>query len=107
MSLLDNGPHTVTVFPEETATDSRGNMVKRPTEVGVVITGCLMTPVRSSRDRDGYVHADYRLMSRELPIGPWSRIEWNGKTLAVIDGPHHYAASEATQHVSAIVREER
>jgi hypothetical protein len=48
MSILDHGPHTVIVHAEETAADSRGNVVKRPAVDGVTVTDCLVTPVGSS-----------------------------------------------------------
>jgi hypothetical protein len=77
MSLLDAGPHTVTVFPEETVTDSNGNPTKRPSSIGVTITGCLITPNNSSRDNNtDHVRADYQLIARALPIGPFARVEY-------------------------------
>jgi hypothetical protein len=105
MSLLDAGPHQVLVYPEVQTLDSRGNPVKRPADVGVVITGCTVTPVVGGRDRDAeHVRADYQLLARDAPIGPWSRIEFaDGRTFAVIDGPHRFTASEATRHVSVIL----
>jgi hypothetical protein len=53
MSLLDNGSHTVLVYPEVTTTDSRGNPVKKPGDSAVVVTGCTLTPVARNRGRIG------------------------------------------------------
>lgn len=109
MSILDAGPHTVLVYPEITTTDSRGNVVKKPGEVGVLTHGCTLTPVASNRtrDRDERVRADYRLITRSAPLGRWSRVEWCGRTFAVLDGPHEYNASPETKHIAATIREER
>jgi hypothetical protein len=52
VSILDSGPHTVTCFPEETVIDSNGSPTKRPSSIGVTVTGCLMMPTSSRRELD-------------------------------------------------------
>ena len=47
--ILDRGPHTVTIYPEESFVDSYGNTVKRPAATGVVVSGCQLTPQLISR----------------------------------------------------------
>jgi hypothetical protein len=109
VTILHNGRETITVFPEEQTTDSRGNPVWRPSSVGVVVHGVTMTQ-RASRDRgtdELRPGRQYHLLARDVPLGPWSRVEWNGRSLAVVDGPLRYTASPQTRHVSAILREER
>lgn len=106
MSILDFGPHTVKCFPEETVIDSNGNPTKRPSSVGVTITGCLMIPISSSDRGTDHVRADYRLIKRALPLGPFARVEFEGRTFAVIED-RHYKASISTEHVSVHLREER
>jgi hypothetical protein len=121
--LLDTGPHTVTVFMEEEVEDSRGNMVRRPVDVGVVVTGCLLTPITSSRgafpamdvSQGQRVDATWKLMARSAPLGWWSRIDWHRSggapadllRLTVLGGPLVYGTSRATQHISATLQEER
>lgn len=109
MSMLDNGSETVTVYPEETFTDSQGNVVKRPADVGVVVTRVIMQPINSDHDRqrDESVHRDYRLICRNAPLGPWSYVDWNGIRLFVVSGPHPYSASPDTTHITATLRELR
>lgn len=119
MSLLDNGPHTVRVYPEERTQDSRGNAIRRPSATPVVITGCIMQPIASTRGafpaidvRQGQrVDAAYRLLARSAPLGWWSRVEWdspNGTiTLTILGGPLLHQSSDGTTHVSATLQEER
>jgi hypothetical protein len=113
--MLDYGPHTVTIYPEETVVDSRGNVVKRPSATGVVITGCLMTPLASTRGafaaidvkQGQQVNAAWRLFARNAPVGWWSRVEFNGINMTILGGPLYFTTSDGTHHVSATLQEER
>jgi hypothetical protein len=113
--LLDHGPHTVKVWMEEVVTDSRGTEVRRPAAEPVTITGCLVYPVASTRGafpaidvRQGQrVDAAWRLHARDAPIGWWSKVEFEGKTMTVLGGPLNYSASEGTRHISCTLVEER
>lgn len=119
MSLLNHGPHTVRVFPEETVKDSRGNVVRRPSEIPVIVTGCVISPIASTRGafpaidvKQGQrVDAAYRLMARQAPLGWWSRVEWDTPAgtvrMTVLGGPLVSRSSDGTTHVSATLREER
>lgn len=116
--LLDQGPHTVTVYLEETTTDSYGNEVKRPSSTGVVVKGCLLTPLAASTDAVSALstaqgqRADmtFRFRARRAPLGSWSRVVWNDGTrerrLTVLSGPLNYDYSSATAHVAATLHEE-
>lgn len=107
MTLLDHGPHTVTVYPQEPYTDSYGNQTHRPAETGVVVTGCTVTPVTSSRDplSDRRLLGGIRLLARYAPLGPWARVEWDGRSYAV-EVVHRHTASAATSHTVATLAPE-
>jgi hypothetical protein len=114
--LLDRGPHTVKVWIEEEALDSRGNTIRRPTaDSPVTVTGCLVHPVASTRGafpaidvRQGQrVDAAWRLHARNAPVGWWSKVEFEGRTMTVLGGPLVFGASEATRHISCTLIEER
>ena len=117
MSLLDNGPHTVKVFLEETVTDSYGNEIKRPSATGVIVRGCWVQPTSAARGSVSAVDvsagqrvtATWRLIARNPPVGWWSRVEWPawGKRFIVLGGPLHRDYSRATSHVSVSLQEER
>jgi hypothetical protein len=84
MSILDNPPHTATVFVQEEAQDSYGNQITRPSNVGVEIR-CLVTPNANRRDlTDARPDETYRLIARQGPIGFWSRVVlYNGLSCTV------------------------
>lgn len=119
MSLIDNGPHTVRVYPEERRLDDRGNAIRRPSATPVVVTGCIMQPMASTRGafpaidvRQGQrVDAAYRLMARSAPLGWWSKVEWDTPagtiTMTILGGPLLHRSSDGTTHVSATLQEER
>lgn len=112
---LDFGPHTVRVFPEVEHTDSRGNIIKGPATDPIVVTGCLMMPLASTRGAfaaiqvlDGQrVDAAWRMMARQAPLGWWSAVEWQDKRLIMLGGPLVHTMSDGTTHVSATLLEER
>lgn len=107
MSLLDHGPHTITVWPEETYTDSYGNRTGRPAAMPVVVTGCTVTPVSSARDplSDRRLIGGARVVVRHAPIGTWARVEWQGRSYAV-EVVHRHTASSGTVHVEATLTPE-
>ena len=118
-TMLDVGPHTVTIYLEETVRDTYDNVVKRPSQVGVVVRHCLVQPLSSSRGafpalsvtQGQRVDNAYRFMSREAPLGWWSRVVWHhpdgrDRNLTVLGGPLLYESSPGTRHVSATLHEE-
>jgi len=122
MSLLDSGPHTVTIFVEETVTDFRGNVVKRPSTTGVVVTDCWMQPVASTRGAfaalkvaEGQnVAVAYKLICKgsKTPVGWWSRVEWTDNTgrvrkFSILGGPQARDFSVSTDHVGCTLQEMR
>jgi hypothetical protein len=116
---LDNGPHTVTIYLEERVTDTYGNEVKRPSTTAVTVTGCIVSPLSSSRGafpalsvtQGQRVDNAYRFMARDAPLGWWSRVIWHhpdgrDRSMTVLGGPLKYATSPETTHVSATLHEE-
>lgn len=117
-ALLDRGPHTVTIYLEEVTTDSHGNPVRRPSDIGVVITGCLLTPATSERDAAVQSSSEagqrddrtWRFRAREAPLQPWGRVEWNDgfvtRCMTVLNGPLRHGITRATTHIAATLHEE-
>ena len=112
--LLDRGPHTVTVYPQVSTTDSRGNTVYRPDQDGTTVPGCLVTPLSSTRSRSGDtdvaegqdVTVRWRFLARDAPLGPWARIEWNGRWLTPLSAPAE-TTIRGVRHISCTLTEER
>jgi len=115
-TLLDHGPHTVKIWVEIEATDSRGNAIRMPSpDSPVTVSGCLMHPVSSTRGafpaidvRQGQrVDAAWRVHAREAPMGWWSKLEFEGKVMTPLGGPLVYTTSDGTRHISCTLIEER
>lgn len=121
MSLLDNGPHVVTVYLEKQTTDHRGSVVREPDEANpVTVSGCFMQPVASTRGAFAALKVDvgqnvsvaYKLIARNAPLGWWSRVEWVDEAglkrkFAVLGGPQVRNNSGMTRHVSCTLQEMR
>lgn len=126
MSLTRNGPHTVTIFIQETGVDFRGNPVERPSPDSVTISGCFMQPVASARGAfaalkvsgDGQdVLVAYKLMFdpsilETTPLDWWSRVVWTDdygveRKFSCLGGPQPRNFSPMTKHVSCTLQEER
>lgn len=126
MSLVNNGPHTVDIYLQESGTDWRGNVVERPTETKVTVHGCFMQPVASARGAfaalkvsgDGQdVLVAYKLIFdavayAHIPLDWWSRVEWtddNGtlRSFSCLGGPQVRHFTPMTRHVSCTLQEER
>jgi hypothetical protein len=104
--ILDSPPHVAKIFIEETVTDSYGNSRRQPSTNSVEVR-CLISPKSSHRDNtnDLRMHELYTLITREAPIGNWSRVTFDDKSCSV-DSIERHNVSPATAHVRAILRRE-
>lgn len=105
--ILDRGLDTIVVFPEITTTDSRGNVVKKPSDIGVTVKGVTMEHIAAERTTDGRIHNDYRLFARDAPLAAFCMVEWQGKQLTPTGPPRPHTASAGTKHLTIILREVR
>lgn len=104
--LIDRGPHTVRIWPEKTYTDSYGNIARRPVTTPVELTGCIVTPIASFDSLSGRrFTGGVKLVARAAPLGPWARVEWQGRTYSVAS-LQQSTASPATTHVTATLSPE-
>lgn len=78
--LLDRGRETLTVYLEETATDSLGNTIKRPSGDGVELRVTASEDRSSDAELPGQVsNKVLRIMARQVPAGSWSRVIFRGE----------------------------
>lgn len=106
MSLISNGRETALVYPDTPQTDWRGNQVTRPSTSGTKVK-CRMQPVRTRvEERQERVRRRWTMITTlDAPIGPWSAVEWDGRTLDVVHQPARFNESLATAHVAATLQE--
>lgn len=124
MAIFNSGPHTVTVYLEEDAVDSRGNHQRRASATGVEVAGCLVHPVASTRGafpaidvKQGQrVDASWKLVCGvEVPLGWWSKVEWRRSggapedliVFTILGGPLRRSSSPTTAHITCTLQEER
>lgn len=106
MSILDRGPHVVVVYPVVGGVDSRGNPVRKPSDVGVLVRG-MMQPRQSDIDNQtNRIEVEYDFITRDAPIEEFARVEYAGMAFACI-GVEKYGTSEKTAHVTARLRQIR
>lgn len=104
--LLDRGRESLIVYVEETATDSFGNTVKRPSGDGITLR------VTSSEDRSsdaelaGQVsNKVVRIMARQVPAGSWSRVVFNGEEWDLASPPRMTpGATDRLKHIEFTLR---
>ncbi len=102
VTLLDDGPDTVTVYPAGLPQPD-GN---RGPEGAPVTVRCRVQPSTSEEAAAlGYLdNTLYRVLARALPAGPWSRVTWSGRDWTVVGEPKHHNGSPRTRHDTALIR---
>jgi hypothetical protein len=102
MSLLDSGPHVITVYP---AGPVKADGTRGPAGSPVSVR-CLLQPSTSDPDSaDGYAtDTTVRVIGRALPAGPWDRVSWDGADWTVVGQPEKWSASPRVAHTTALIR---
>lgn len=102
MSLLDRGPHTITVYPAGPVLPGGG---RGPSGAPVTVR-CLVQPTSSdSEGTDGYADlTTCRVIGRSLPAGPWDRVVWDGRDWTVTGQPEKWRSASRTSHDTATIR---
>jgi hypothetical protein len=106
VSLLDNGPHTVTIYPSEIVTDSYGNQIHEPSSNGVRVR-CVVTPQSNRRDTNqgGPVDQTFKVVTREAPVDEHARVVYNEMSCTVDFIARHDSSFE-TRYVTFVIRRE-
>ena len=104
MTLLDNGPHTVTVQRmKDGAPDRYGKPVKVPDGEPIEVRGCLVSAVSVEElsQLGVVIQLMYRVRHRTWPGGPYSKVTWEGQTLWQRGGTRRSRIGRATRSQSA------
>jgi hypothetical protein len=104
--LLDRGRETLTVYLEELVTDSLGNKIKRPSGVGIPIKVTSSEDRSSDAELPGQVtNKVKRILARQVPIGSWSRVVFNGEEWDLA-GPPTFTkgATSRLNHIEFTIR---
>lgn len=105
MSLLDNGPDVLTVYPEVETTDAYGNVVRVPSTVPVTVRGRVQPASSDELTALGLVtETVVRFISRSFPGGPWARVEFDGREWDVVGEPRVHRGSPRTAHKTVYLK---
>lgn len=104
--MIGAHPHRVQVYAQVQGVDEDSNPVWRPGTTPTVVR-CRVAPV--SAEEAAVIGQDVtslmRVIATRWPVGPWSRVEWGGRTWDVVGEPQrHPGATPATAHVSVLLR---
>lgn len=103
MSLLDRPRDEVTLRPEVEAADEYGTPTRVP---GPPVTvGGRMQPLQLGEGGEATANVTlYKFITRSLPPGAWSTVQWRGRTFDVVGEPRRSNGSGMTRHVSIVCR---
>ena len=104
--LLDRGRETLTVYLEELVTDSLGNKIKRPSGVGIPVKVTTSEDRSSDAELPGQVtNKVIRIMARQVPIGSWSRVVFDGEEWDLASPPRFTTgATKRLKHIEFTIR---
>lgn len=115
MSLLDRGNEDIIVYPEETITDSDGNVHIRPSTTGVPARVLIQampqsgtSARRAEQDNEGFETEQlYRMRftrGSEMDLGVRARIEWRGQWWSINGFPIRYNSGARTAHIDYVIK---
>jgi hypothetical protein len=106
VSLLDNGPDTITVYAEAESTDDYRNRVLGPSGSGVIVRGRWQPGVAEESAAQGQETTTlYRFLCRDFPAGPYAKVTFDGADWDVVGEPKKHRGSAATRHTTVLLRE--
>lgn len=111
VELVDDGPHTITVYGSETVVDSYGTPTRRPVTDGLEVTRVTMEPITApgtgeTTGAGQSAPGTYRLTGRRIPLlDAYSVIEWMGRRFDVIGTPLRWPWPPENPYTQATLRE--
>ncbi|MCK2242323.1 MULTISPECIES: hypothetical protein [unclassified Crossiella] len=107
LSLLTDGPETLTVYPEHHTTDAEGNPVAAPDFTRpVTVPGCWVFPLDTTEDHTTGQRSTerYRVYTQAAPVTAWSAVDWRGQRYEVDGEPQQWQAHPPLHHVRATIK---
>lgn len=104
MSLLDDGPDLLQVWPEVDGTDSDGNPVRVPAATPLTVRGRVQpVSAEESAAAGQALRTVYRFVGRSFPAGAYARVQWDGRDWDVLGEPMRSNGSARTRHVKVLL----
>lgn len=104
MSILTRGTTIVTVYPTVPVDDGYGGT--QPGEgAPVMVRASVFPSTTEEQSANGYLTVShYSVIARDLPAGPWSRVDWDGERWTVVADPKRYHVSDRMSYDQATIR---
>lgn len=91
MSLLDDAPQSLQVYPEVVETDAYGNPMRVPGPTPVVVPGRVQPSTADENSLLGQTaFAVVRFIGRTFPGGPWAKVVYDGREWDVVGEPRRH-----------------
>lgn len=115
MSLLDRYNTDVVVYPDETYTDEDGNLITRPSPVGIPTPATIRLAMQSGtssrlaeqQDLGDFTEEVYTMrLPRDFPheLGTRAIIEWRGGKWSVFGKPRWFGGSRRTARIEYVIK---
>ncbi len=105
MSLLDRGPHTVTLRLAVPVKGAYNETIRTYPDPLITVGGCSVQPLRAEEVTSLGLQVDtaYRVICRYWPGGPDSKVEWDGRTWFQYGETLHATTGRRTRHDKAVI----
>lgn len=105
MSLLDDPPETLRVYPGVEVADAYGNTSMVAGTVAVTVAGHVQPLVGSEDARLGQAADErYSVYARQAPLSAWAEVEWDERRFDVVDQPRRYVWPGHMSYVVATIQ---
>jgi hypothetical protein len=104
--LLDRGAEELIVYVEETAVDSDGNTVKRPSGDGITLRVTSSVDRSADAELPGQVsNKIIRILARQVPAGSWARVIFDGEEWDLASPPRFTpGATKRLRHIEFTIK---
>lgn len=104
--LLDRGSSVIEIYPEVEVVNARGERVRIPSATPVRVRVSMSRDRNASAELPGQVDVKIiRCVTRDAPVGSWSRVVYGGEEWDLAAPPHFGdGVSKNTRNVSFTLR---
>lgn len=104
--IMDRGEEVITVFPEVSYRDDRGNLQQFPGTEGVDVRVTVSAMRMSASDVPGQIAiSNVSMTARKVPGWEWARVLFRGEEWDIITPPHiSTGVSRASRHYEFSLR---
>lgn len=105
MSVILDGPHTISVYREVAGFDSDNNPIRVPSTTPLLVPG-RMRPLTASEasDTGQDLTTTYSFQCRAFPAGAFALVKWSGRDWDVVGEPRRTSDSPRVTYDQVLLR---